>query len=308
MGRRRRRLLSPGPALSARAAGGGAAAAPGIWLTDVTMECPICAQDFPESQIEHHAWQCMEQHTPTEERAQEGEAVGECPLCFCPFSAELILEHAALCNGPSYVAFPEPAFSRQNQPQEKDLPSCSQRPQQDGPTLLTRNIMHLFNSYVNGTDPVAPSAVGWSVSKPRSIQEGDGESQDIDNVVHHLVKVGLQLDMDVEFNRLLQPLLNSGRPLQVLQSLIKKLFGKGNFTSVVPFTFLFYLAKRFLGAVVEVESLAGLMKWLEVFIPEVVVPWIGRMGGWGVVVCALGAILAGGLLVGLKMLLMNSKS
>ncbi|XP_032868926.1 uncharacterized protein LOC116966738 [Amblyraja radiata] len=214
-------------------------------------------------------------------------------------------EHAAFCNGPSNVVLPDRAISCHSLQQEQDPSSCSQHPEKDASSQVTSNIIQLFRSYANVTEPVVPSAAAGSVV-PRTSGKEDGNSQNVTDVVAHLMKVGRQLDTDVELNRLLQPLLNSNTPLQVLQELIKAIFGKGNFSSYTPFIFLFYLSKRFLPGILESESWATFMKWLEVFVTEVVAPWISKMGGWEGLLCALGSLLAAGLVVGLKMLLTKS--
>lgn len=268
----------------------------------------MCGHDFPESQLEHHAWSCDGWYMPTEvtsEWAQEGEAVGECPLCFCPFSAEQMAEHAAFCNGPSYVVLPDGAISCHSRLHEQDPTSCSQHPEEDASTQVTSNIMQLFCSYANVTEPVVPSAAAGSVV-PRTSGNEDRTSQNVSDVVAHLIKVGSQLDNDVELNRLLQPLLNSNAPLQMLQALIKGIFGKGNFSSYTPFIFLFYLSKRFLPGILESELWATFIKWLETFVIEVVAPWISKMGGWEGLLYAIGGLLAAGLVAGLKMLLTKS--
>lgn len=163
----------------------------------------MCGRDFPESQLEHHAWSCDGWYMPTEvtsEWAQEGEAVGECPLCFCPFSAEQMAEHAAFCNGPSYVVLPDGAISCHSRQHEQDPSSCSQHPEEDASTQVTSNIMQLFRSYANVTEPVVPSAAAGSVV-PRTSGNEDRTSQNVSDVVAHLIRVGGQLDNDVELNR-----------------------------------------------------------------------------------------------------------
>ncbi|XP_051899288.1 uncharacterized protein LOC127585673 isoform X3 [Pristis pectinata] len=260
------------------------------------------------------------------ERSQEAE---ECPLCFCSFPADLILEHAAFCNGPScsepwrrgiygytepreqgicgYTEPRERGICGYTEPREKAIPSCSQDQGRGVLSEVTSNIMQAFHSYIDGKDSVVPRAATCSVESGSRREENE-TSQNVQKVLQYFKTVEKQLDKDAEFNKLLLPLLKDSKPLEILQSLVKGLFSKENLTGVTPFALFFYLSKLFLPRILEVESLAALMKWLEVFIPEVVVPWISKMGGWGVVLCALGALLASGLLVGFTMLLMKSKS
>ncbi|XP_059809656.1 uncharacterized protein LOC132383002 isoform X6 [Hypanus sabinus] len=246
------------------------------------MECPMCGLELPIAILEYHAWECNGReepdegsltrenavpstqvaYTPDVQQADEEEPaspsetsevphpntetdeIRECPLCFCSFPADLIIEHSAFCNGPSCGKLPEQAvleFTERvscdpTEPQEQEIGACAQPPEE--------------------VIPSHSQALGSSV---------------FTEVSRNIIQV---------FHRLLCPLLKVSRPLEILQCLIKSIFGKATGSNVTPFALFFYLARMFLPRILEVESWTALLKWLDLIIPDVVVPWITRMGGW----------------------------
>ncbi|XP_059809652.1 uncharacterized protein LOC132383002 isoform X3 [Hypanus sabinus] len=350
------------------------------------MECPMCGLELPIAILEYHAWECNGReepdegsltrenavpstqvaYTPDVQQADEEEPaspsetsevphpntetdeIRECPLCFCSFPADLIIEHSAFCNGPSCGKLPEQAvleFTERvscdpTEPQEQEIGACAQPPEEVIPshsqalgssvfTEVSRNIIQVFHSYVGRNDAVGSREVTRSV-EPKSGQEDSETSQNVNKVLQYLAKVQKHLDNDPEFNQkgavvsretiwsvepksgqednetsedkekllqylgemqkrldndpelkqLLCPLLKVSRPLEILQCLIKSIFGKATGSNVTPFALFFYLARMFLPRILEVESWTALLKWLDLIIPDVVVPWITRMGGW----------------------------
>ncbi|XP_072127763.1 uncharacterized protein [Mobula birostris] len=260
---------------------------------------------------------------PDTERCREKNEMPECPLCFRSIPADLIFEHVAFCNGPSCGKLPQQAIRDFTEPQERMtcdhsepegqgigacsephkevIPSCSQAV---GSSVLTDHIMQVFHSYVRGKDAVVSRETTWSV-EPKSRQEDNETSQNIRKALQCLGEVQRRLDNDPELNQALDPLLRCSRPLEILQILIKNIFGKAAGTSVTPFALFFYLSKMFLPRILETDSWTVLLKWLDVMIRDVVVPWISRMGGWGVVLALLGSLIAGGLLVGFTIKLLK---
>ncbi|XP_072889548.1 uncharacterized protein [Hemitrygon akajei] len=140
---------------------------------------------------------------------------------------------------------------------------------------------HLDNDpeFNNRKGAVVSRETTWSV-EPKSGQEDNETSEDKEQLLQYLGEVQKRLDNDPELNQLLCPLLKVSRPLELLQCLIKSIFGKATGSNVTPFALFFYLAKMFLPRILEVESWTALLKWLDLIIPDVVVPWIARMGGW----------------------------
>ncbi|XP_051899286.1 uncharacterized protein LOC127585673 isoform X2 [Pristis pectinata] len=135
------------------------------------------------------------------ERSQEAE---ECPLCFCSFPADLILEHAAFCNGPScsepwrrgiygytepreqgicgYTEPRERGICGYTEPREKAIPSCSQDQGRGVLSEVTSNIMQAFHSYIDGKDSVVPRAATCSVESGSRREENE-TSQNVQKIV-----------------------------------------------------------------------------------------------------------------------------
>uniref|UniRef100_UPI00398E77F9 uncharacterized protein isoform X2 n=1 Tax=Pristiophorus japonicus TaxID=55135 RepID=UPI00398E77F9 len=297
------------------------------------MECPVCGDEFPEVLIQDHAWDCDGSKLPEEgARTLEGAAPSaliqgqdyqratstghlhqqfneagsvvssdtpavpqrstevsqevteeerHCPLCSHYFPADQIEEHAAFCNGPSYSRAQEPRVSSYSQAQEPRISSYSQA-QEPRVSSYSRTQEPRVSSYSQAQEPRVSS---YSRDQEPRVSCEEGSST-------------VQL-----FWRVFRTLLKNPNPLPILQSLSNTIFSRSGTKGAAPVFLFFQLAKLFLPTILQSEAFAAFKKWVEVFILEMVVPWISRMGGWGAVLSALGVLLASGLLVGLVMLL-----
>ncbi|XP_041033680.1 uncharacterized protein LOC121271642 isoform X2 [Carcharodon carcharias] len=258
----------------------------------------------------------------------------ECPLCCQCFPADHIVEHAAFCNGPSYYKTQNreiPSCSRiQDQEipscsrtqdreipscsriQDHEIPSCSRTQDREIPSEDASSTMELFWSYMNTKEHVAPGAAAGTEGPSRALSSrGTEGSIDLEKALQYLVKIEHGITQDPEFKQVFGPILKNPNPLQVLQSLSKAIFSRSVSTGAgkaAPVFVFFHLAKLFLPTILESETFAIFKKWVEVFILEMVLPRISQMGGWGSVLCAVGALIASGLAVGLMMLLMTPNS
>uniref|UniRef100_UPI00398EB8E3 uncharacterized protein isoform X1 n=1 Tax=Pristiophorus japonicus TaxID=55135 RepID=UPI00398EB8E3 len=275
----------------------------------------------------------------TEVSQEVTEEERHCPLCSHYFPADQIEEHAAFCNGPSYSRAQEPRVSSYSQAQEPRISSYSQaqeprvssysrtqeprvssysQAQEPRVSSYSRDqeprvsceegssTVQLFWSFINSNKPVVPGAVaegeGHSGVLSNRGAEADNMS-DIEKAVQYLIKLEHHLAQDPEFKQVFRTLLKNPNPLPILQSLSNTIFSRSGTKGAAPVFLFFQLAKLFLPTILQSEAFAAFKKWVEVFILEMVVPWISRMGGWGAVLSALGVLLASGLLVGLVMLL-----
>ncbi|XP_060705116.1 uncharacterized protein LOC132831139 [Hemiscyllium ocellatum] len=309
------------------------------------MECPLCGNWFSEAVIQHHAWNCdgsrleeglLTQHgaasvagenyqlaTCTSHFHQHLDGVGsvvfsnitavphcsteysqettavktqECPVCGQSFPTNEIIEHAAFCNGPGF-----------SKVLEQEIPSYSKVLEREGAI----DTMELFWRYVNEKEHAVPRAVVGAEGAKRVLSSKEVEEDnvlDLEKILQYLKKMEDNISQDPEFKEVFGPLLKSPNPLSLLQSLSNTIFnqkvakGAGK---AAPVFLLFQLAKLCLPAILKSEAFAVFKKWVEAFILEIVVPWISQMGGWGPVLCALASLLASGLIVGLKVLLMS---
>ncbi|XP_067830372.1 uncharacterized protein [Heptranchias perlo] len=278
------------------------------------MECPVCGDQFPELVIQQHAWDCDGSKLHANENPEEEAGEGDCPLCSHYFPADQIVQHAAFCNGPSYRQAQDRWISSYQQAQDRESPSYRQAQDRRISSEDASSTEQLFWSYINGREPVITGAAAGDEGPGRVLSsrgtEG-GSVLDLEKAIEYLGKLEQRLIQDPEFKQVFGPLLKNPNPLHILQSLSNAIFRKSvtaGAKGAAPVFLFFQLAKLFLPTILQSESFAVFKKWAEVFILEVVVPWISQMGGWQAVLCALGALLASGLLLGLTMLLMTSNS
>ncbi|XP_048473446.1 uncharacterized protein LOC109917402 isoform X2 [Rhincodon typus] len=238
----------------------------------------------------------------------------ECPLCGQYFPNDEIMEHAAFCNGPSCSRAPEREIPGCSRAPEREIPGCSRTPEQVNAIKDASNTMELFWSYINEKEHAVPrAAVGAEGAKKvlSSKEAEEGSVLDLEKALQYLRKIEQAISQDPEFKQVFGPLLKSSNPLHILQSLSNTIFSRKVATGAgkaAPVFLFFQLAKLFLPAILESESFVIFKKWVEVFILKIVVPWISQMGGWGPVLCAVAALLASGLIVGLKVLLKSPNS
>ncbi|XP_067875981.1 uncharacterized protein [Heterodontus francisci] len=224
---------------------------------------------------------------------------------------------------PSYSRAQEREIPSYSRPQEREIPSYSRPQEREIPTysgVQERRIssedvsstMQLFWRYISGKEVPGAAAGSEGPRRVLSSRGAEGGSvSDIEKALQYLEKMEHRITQDPEFNQVFGPLLKSPNPLHILQCLSNAIFsrrvtvGAGRAAHVFLF---FQLAKLFLPTILQSKSFAFFKKWVEVFILEMVVPWISQMGGWGSVLCFLGALLASGLVVGLVMQLMMPNS
>ncbi|XP_078388044.1 uncharacterized protein LOC144669465 isoform X2 [Cetorhinus maximus] len=293
-----------------------------------TQECPLCSQYFPADHIVEHAAFCngpsyykmQDREIPSCSRIQDREI----PSC-----SRIQDRQIPSCSRiqdrqiPSWSRIQDreiPSCSRiQDQEipscsriEDREIPSCSRIQDQEIPSEDASNTMELFWSYMNTKEHVSPgAAVGTEGASGALSSRGTEGSSVLEKALQYLAKIEHDITQDPEYKRVFGPLLKSSNPLQVLQVLSNAIFSRSVSTGAgkaAPVFVFFHLAKLFLPTILESETFAIFKKWVKVFILEMVLPRISQMGGWGSVLCAVGALIASGLAVGLMMLLMTPNS
>ncbi|XP_078093594.1 uncharacterized protein LOC144509108 isoform X2 [Mustelus asterias] len=283
------------------------------------QECPLCNHYLPSDQIVEHAAFCngpsysriRERETPSYSRIRERETPSYSRIRERETPSESRIRERET---PSYSRIREretPSYSRIR---ERETPSESRIRERETPSEDASSTMELFWSYVRGKErPIPGAAAETEVSRKvlRSTEEEGGTVLDLEKALQYLDKIERCITQDPEFKQVFGPLLKSPNPLHILQCLSNAIFSRRITTGagkVAPIFLFFHLAKLFLPTILESEPFAIFKKWVEEFILRIVLPRISQIGGWGSVLCAVGALLASGLIIGLAMLLMTPKS